>query len=290
MRKRPERHFPAVLDLQCNGLTFPVVSWGREGDRPIILLHGFPQEPFTWEPVAQALAESEFQVFAPVQRGYAASTRPEENIRYLFSVFAQDVVEFANALTLTSFDVVGFGMGGAQAWMAAAQHPTRIRSLTSLRFPHPAAFAQGTRSDPEQRDRWRRLDTELGTGSPAERASALLADNAAGLRQFLAVVGLPQPHLDRYVLRLEEPGVLAGALSWEYAVSLDEFSRVPAVTVPTLFIWSEGPGVTRTTAEATRAYVHARYSHCTIPDVGNFILEKAPTAVIEPLRSHLQLT
>jgi pimeloyl-ACP methyl ester carboxylesterase len=118
----------------------------------------------------------------------------------------------------------------------------------------------------------------------------MLADDGAGLRRFLMASGLPEPFLCRYVSRLSEPGALAGALSWNRAISLEEFSKVPAVTVPTLLIWSEGPALGRAAAEASRSYVLARFTEVSVPQGNHFLLETSPAAVIEPLRQHLRAT
>jgi pimeloyl-ACP methyl ester carboxylesterase len=236
------------------------------------------------------LAKDGFQVFAPCQRGYAASTRPKRPGGYTFTQFTEDAVGIADSLRLKRFDVAGFGMGGAQAWMLTTSQPARIRSLTSIRFPHPAAFAHGIQFEPGQKEKWRRLEQDLGAGGPEERAAMMLADDAAGLRHFLAAIGLPQPFLDGYVARLQEPGALIGALSWEHAVSSAEFSRVPSVTVPTLLLWSEGPALSRTTVEATKDYVDAPYQELVIPNAGNFLLETCSSSLIAPLRQHLQST
>lgn len=280
----------AIEQLQCNGLTFPVLRWGCAGGRPVLLLHGFPQEPSTWSPIAEALAEEGFEVFAPVQRGYAASARPPTPAGFTFAQFVGDAMGIADALCLKTFDVVGFGMGGVQAWMLAAYQPTRIRSLTSLRYPHPAAFAHGVQFEPQQRAKWQRLQQELGAADVYARADAMLDDDAAALRRFLTNSGLPQPFLDRYVARLQEPGALVGAFSWERAIRLHEFSEVPAVTVPTLLIWSEGPALAQATVEATRNYVNASFDAVLVPNAGNFMLETSPAALLAPLRKHLRST
>ena len=209
-----------ATEVRCNGLTFPVLTWGAEGGRPLLLLHGFPQEPSTWAPIATALAQDGFHAVAPVQRGYAASARPQGAAGYTFRQFVEDAIGIADALGLKTFDVAGFGVGAAQAWMLTAYYPARIRSLTAFRYPHPAAFARGMESDPEQKEKWFRVQQELGAENLDEKATAMLANDAAGLRRFLAASGLPQPFLDRYVLRLKEPGALVGALSWNLAVQL----------------------------------------------------------------------
>ena len=282
--------FRTIEQLQCNGLTFPVMRWGRAAGRPVLLLHGFPQEPSTWSPIAEVLAEEGFEVFAPVQRGYTASARPQVPGGYTFAQFAGDALAIADAFCLQTFDVVGFGMGGVQAWMLAAYQPTRIRSLTSLRYPHPAAFAQGVQFEPQQRAKWQHLQQALGAADVHARADAMLDDDAAALRRFLANSGLPQPFLDRYVARLQEPGALVGAFSWERAIRLQEFAEVPTVTVPTLLIWSEGPALAPATVDATRNYVNASFDAVLIPNAGNFILETSPEALLAPLRKHLKST
>ena len=276
--------------LQSNGLTFPVLFWGSEKERPILLLHGFPQEPATWETVSQALAHEGFYAVAPFQRGYAYTTRPGEPDGYSFRQFVADVIGVADKLHFEKFDVVGFGIGGAQAWMLAAYHPTRVRSLTSIRYPHPAAFALAMQSDPEQHDKWMRIQQELGAGDPAAKAQSMLADNADGLRAFLMSHGLPEPHLTRYVSRLRAAGALEGALSWNQAISLEVFAQVPPVAVPTLLIWSEGPALARAAAEASRSYVHASFSEAITSGSSHFLLETSSTALVEPLRKHLSAT
>lgn len=279
---------PATIVVHCDGLTFPVIAYGADGARPIMLLHGFPQEPATWSPVAESLAEQGLRVYVPSQRGYVASTRTPGSVpRMPFVRFAEDAMGIADALRLDRFDVAGFGMGGLQAWMMAAFWPERIRSLTSLRVPHPAAFAQGIRTDPEQQRKWQLLEEQFGAADLEERAAAMLANGAARLRDFLVAVGLPQPFLDRYVARLQTPGTLVGALSWEHCVTFRELGNVPTVAVPTLLLWSDGPGVARASVEATKDYVSARYTQAFIADVGNFILETCPDEVIGPLCRHL---
>lgn len=276
--------------LHCNGLTFPVLFWGPPRGRPVLLLHGFPQEPSTWAPVAQALAREGFRAVAPFQRGYAVGARPYGPDAYTFKQFVSDAIGIADALGLAKFDVAGFGVGGVQAWMLAAYHSSRVRSLTSFRFAHPAAFAQAMQSDLEQKEKWMRVQQELGAGDPDTKATALLANDAAGLRHFLMTSGLPQPYLDRYVSRLQEPGALAAALCWNRAISLEEFARVPAVDAPTLLVWTEGPALARAAVQATSKYVHAAFTEVSIPDGGHFMLETSPDALISPLRRHLQST
>lgn len=281
---------PITRQIPRNGLTFPVLTWGSPQGRPVLFLHGFPQEPSTWSAIAEALARDGVYAVAPTQRGYAASARPQNIAGYTFAHFVEDVLGIADALGLERFDLVGFGIAGVQSWMVAARKPTRVRSLTSIRFPHPAAFAQALQSNGEHREKWSRLQQDIGAGNPAEKAAAMLAADGAGLRRFLMASELPEPFLHRYVTRLSEPGALAGALSWNSAISLEEFSQVPAVTVPTLLLWSEGPALGRAAATASRSYVTATFTEALVREGNHFLLEAFPSAVIEPLSQHLRAT
>lgn len=280
---------PVTQLVPSNGLTFPVMMWGRPTARPVLLLHGFPQEPATWSPVAEVLAKNGFRAIAPFQRGYVASTRPQDPHGYTFAQFVLDALGLADSLNLPEFDVVGLGIGGVQAWMVAAYNPSKVRSLTSIRYPHPAAFARALRANTEQKQKWARLQQDLGAGNPGQKATAMLADDAAGLRRFLSNTGLPESVLEHYIARLSEPGALAGALYWNQAISLDEFLEVPPVSVATLLIWNEGPALARAAAEASASYVKAPFTKVPVADGSPFILETSPTVVIEPLLEHLRL-
>jgi pimeloyl-ACP methyl ester carboxylesterase len=271
--------------VRVSGLTFPLLRWGPEEAPPVLLLHGFPQDPWTWQPVAQALAHKGFQAIAPWLRGYAAGNRAGP---YSLPVLAADCVGIADALGLTRVQVAGFGIGGAVAWALAAWHGGRVRSIASLRFPHPAALAQAMAADPPQRAKWLALQESVGAADPQGEAARLLAHGATGLQQLLAGAELPRPFLGRYVARMTRPGVLAAVLSWGQAASLEAFAAVPVVQVPSLLIWSEWPAVGRAAAEATRGHVQGSFREVVLRREGHFVLESAPQVVVPPLLSWLQ--
>jgi pimeloyl-ACP methyl ester carboxylesterase len=271
--------------VRVSGLTFPLLRWGQDEASPVLLLHGFPQDPWVWQPVAEALARKGFQAIAPWLRGYAASNRAGP---YSLPVLAADCAGIADALGLSRFQVAGFGIGGALAWVLAAWHGGRVRSVASLRFPHPAALAQAMAADRQQREKWLALQESVGAADPQGEAARLLAHRAAGLKQLLVAAELPGPFLARYVARMTRPGVLAAVLSWGQAASLEAFATVPAVQVPSLLVWSEWPAVGRAAAEATREHVQGSFREVVLRQEGHFLLESAPQVVVPPLLSWLE--
>ncbi|HWL92965.1 MAG TPA: hypothetical protein VNT79_05480, partial [Phycisphaerae bacterium] len=49
--------------------------------------------------------------------------------------------------------VVGHDWGANVAWAVAGWHADRVRSLTAVSVPHPAAYTAAFRADPEQKER-----------------------------------------------------------------------------------------------------------------------------------------
>lgn len=276
---------PQVRSIQAQGLTFRSLSWGPENGRPVLLLHGFPQDADSWSVIAQGLAREGYRVVAFDQRGYSVGARPSGAEHYRFDLFIDDALAVADAYGFKQFNIVGFGMGGAQSWMLTARHPERVKSIVALRFPHPAAFAAGIRNDPEQAQSWAKLHQDLGAQGAADQVAALLANDAAGLKGFLSKSGLPEPQLTSYVERLKQPGALAGAKAWEQAVSLDEFAKVATITRPTLYIWSKGPALTATTAQSTHNFVKSEYRIEEIDGGGNFMVETSSDAILKSMLS-----
>jgi haloacetate dehalogenase len=116
-----------------NGVTINYVLGGS--GTPIALLHGYPQSLTIWHKVAPALAKRH-TVLALDLRGYGESSKPgaanEDHSIYCKRTCALDVIRLAETLKLGAFHVVGHDRGARVALRMALDHPTLVRSLTSL--------------------------------------------------------------------------------------------------------------------------------------------------------------
>lgn len=104
---------------------------GKDGDAPVILMHGFPDDAQTWNQVTDALVENGYQTFAPYTRGYD-ETRflDEKTMRSGESVaYAQDIIEFADALGINQFTFVGHDWGAAAVYLLAILYPERLKNV-----------------------------------------------------------------------------------------------------------------------------------------------------------------
>lgn len=274
--------------VDVGDLTFDVRIDGPEDGRPVLLLHGFPQTALSWAAVTPRLAEAGLRTFAPDQLGYSPGARPDEVGAYSMPNLAQVTADLMTALSVPRADVVGHDWGANVAWTLAAWHADRVRSLTAVSVPHPAAYTVAFRVDPEQKERSAYIRLFWQAGKAEE---VLLADDARRLRRMLSGngdTGVPDEAIDEYVAVLSAPGALTAALNWYRAMSSD--IRVEEVGVPTTYVWSDGDvAIGRTAAEACAGYVTGDYRFVELPGVTHWIPEQAPdqlaTAVLDRIAS-----
>ena len=252
--------------------TLDVRVAGPETGEPVILLHGFPETSLSWAAVAPALVDAGYRVIAPDQRGYSPGARPDGTEQYATRAIAQDVVDLADALGLDTFHLVGHDWGSAAAWVTAADHGHRLRTLTAVSVPHLAAFNRALREDQDQREGSSYFEL-FRTEGKAERV--LLEDDARRLRTFYEGK-IPDEAVEEYVRILSEPGALTAALSWYRAMGRD-LVDLPSVTMPTTFVWSTADhALRRYGAELCAQYVDADYRFVEIEGVSHWIAEEAP--------------
>lgn len=237
------------------------------------------------------LGDAGYRAVAPDQRGYSAGARPVEVADYAAAHLVADVVALADALEMETFDLVGHDWGGMVSWLTAARHPDRVRSLSVVSTPHPLALRLALFSeDPEQANPSGFTDAYRQLEVPETR---LLGPDGSGtgLRTLLASSGLAAEAVDAYVNPLTQPGALTAALNWFRAMTGDEVAHLPAVTVPTLYVWSTGDAALgRTAAEATAVYVSGPYTYVVLEGVSHWIPESAPDQLSDALMAHLSST
>ncbi len=228
---------------------------------------------------------------APDQRGYSPGVRPDPAKgldAYAIDRLVQDVLDLADAIAgarRARFHLVGHDWGGHVSWVTAHRHPARIRSLTVLSRPHPAAFRRAFKENADEqrhRSRHHKIFHDPTTGP------RLLEDGARRLRARLSEQGVPEPAVAEYLSVLGEPAALEAALAWYRAAGSLTTVEVGPVTVPTLYIWGDadatvGPSAARFTADFVTGPFHLEV----LPGVGHFVTDQDPEAVTRGLLSHL---
>jgi len=277
-----------LIKADVGDLTFEVRVDGPDDGRPVLLLHGFPETSACWAVVAPLLVDAGLRTYAPDQLGYSPGARPAEVDAYALTNLTQVTADLMTALGIPRADVVGHDWGAQVAWGLAAWHPDRVRSLTAVSVPHPAAYTAAYRADPEQKERssYIRLFWQ-----PGKAEEVLLEDDARRIRRMLGPVettGVPAEAVEEYVAVLSAPGALTAALNWYRAMS--SALRVDPVEVPTTYVWSDGDvAIGRTAAEACADHVTGDYRFVELAGITHWIPEQAPerlaTAILDRIAS-----
>jgi pimeloyl-ACP methyl ester carboxylesterase len=274
-----------VDSFRRDGLTFDVRDAGPPDGEPVVLLHGFPQDSAAWDAMSPSLHQHGLRTLALDQRGCSPMARPRGRGQYTLRETAADVLALLDAAGLESAHVVGHDWGGMVAWALAAWHPERVRTLTALSTPHPAAMAKAmVTSDQALRSYY------MGVFQlPFLPERLLLARGGRALRGMLRGGGLSREAAAHYVGRMREPGALSAALGWYRAMPFGARDRIGVVRVPTLHVWSTGDAfLGRAATEATARFVDAPYRLEILDDVSHWIPELAADRVAELITAHVR--
>jgi haloalkane dehalogenase len=98
------------------------IHYEREGDRPLVYLHGNPTSSHVWRNVLPRTGG-----LAPDLIGMGRSGKPD--IAYRFTDHARYLDAWFDALGLEDVTLVGYDWGGALAFDWAARHPDRVRGV-----------------------------------------------------------------------------------------------------------------------------------------------------------------
>ncbi|MEV0311109.1 alpha/beta fold hydrolase [Nonomuraea fuscirosea] len=266
------------LRIRTAAGTFDAVAAGPRHGRKVLLLHGFPEAGIEWEHQLRALAARGYRAVAPDQRGYSPGVRPAGIEAYRLDHAVQDVRAMADALGWGRFDLVGHDWGAAVAWIAAARHARRVRSLTAVSVPHLGAFAEALRTDPVQQEASTYMDVFRQPAPGPE--NTMLASGPPKLP------GVDPAKCAEYFRRLSRPGALTGVLNWYRANDFEGYEQ--RVAVPTLFIAStKDPMVAPSGVRATKNRVTGPYRLENLDGIGHFIPEEAPDLTSRLLLRHL---
>src|SRR5438093_4058719 len=140
--------------------------------RPLLFLHGFPDDPPTAVPFFEHLAETH-RVVAPWLRGYAPSPvgGPHD-----LDTLAADAIALIDRLG-GQVDLVGHDWGGAITYTVCAAAPSHVRRAVTLAIPHPATLIRSLAHSKQWKKSWYMALFQLpGAGYLVRRRELALID------------------------------------------------------------------------------------------------------------------
>jgi pimeloyl-ACP methyl ester carboxylesterase len=112
----------------------------REGEGPdVVLLHGFPDTPFSWSEIAAALVASGRRVTVPWLRGYHPDTIVPGR-RCDAETLGRDAVGLLDAIGAPRAVLVGHDWGALLTYVAATLAPERVHAIVTCGIPHPSVL------------------------------------------------------------------------------------------------------------------------------------------------------
>ena len=105
--------------IETNGIRLHVLQDGPDDGDLVILLHGFPEFSYGWRKQIPALSQAGYRVWAPDQRGYNLSDKPDGIVAYDLDTLAADIVGLIDAAGVDKAFIVGHDWGAAVAWWLA---------------------------------------------------------------------------------------------------------------------------------------------------------------------------
>jgi pimeloyl-ACP methyl ester carboxylesterase len=137
VRIQSRMKFPAPRSVDTSQVQVHYFDIGNPAGTPVILLHGFPDAPIAWGPTIDQLDIGKLRLIVPYLRGYG-STRVlrEDLVGGQEAALGQDLLAFADALSLERFHLAGHDWGARTAYAACIFAPSRILSLFTLATPY----------------------------------------------------------------------------------------------------------------------------------------------------------
>jgi pimeloyl-ACP methyl ester carboxylesterase len=294
---------PSVKQASTATLAIAYEESGRAEGVPVVLLHGFPDDPRTWDGVAPVLAAAGHRVLVPYLRGYgptrfldAKTPRSGEQ-----AVLGNDLLQFMDAVGLKEAILVGYDWGGRAACIVAALWPERARALVSIGgYNVQNIAAAAAPADPRQEYRywyWWYFHTERGRRG--------LETNRRGICRLLWELWSPNWRFDdatfeRTAASFDNPDFVDVVIqSYRHRVQnapgdpavADVEARLgkqPPIAVPTAVLHGAADSVTPPgDPEREARHFTGRFSRLVVPVAGHFLPREAPETVIEAVKGLL---
>lgn len=275
---------------QIGGVRLHYATAG-EGDRLVILLHGFPENWYSWRHQISALS-ADYTVVAPDMRGYNLSDKPLNVADYEMDKLVDDVTGLINHFGRESAAVIGHDWGAAVAWALAQKHPEYVWKLGAMQVP-PARIMKKNYSFRQFLASWYMFFFQL----PALPEYVLRFNDFALLKNALKNTTAEKGIFDaediaQYEKAWREPYALTGMLNYYRANILKRlFSKqetAPKIRVPTVFIYGEqDTAILPETVKNVGEAIDAPFEEFHIPTAAHWVQQEASDAVTEILRDFL---
>jgi len=126
--------FGPIKQIEAGLLNVGYAEAGPANGRPVILLHGWPYDIYSFVDVAPLLAAKGYRVIVPYLRGYGTTSflSKDTSRNGQQSVVGVDIINLMDALKIEKAVLGGFDWGARTANIVAALWPERTKAMVSV--------------------------------------------------------------------------------------------------------------------------------------------------------------
>ena len=286
--------FSALKQIDAGVLNIGYVEMGRADGPPVILLHGWPYDIYSYADVAPRLVSAGYRVIVPYLRGYG-TTRflSGDTVRNgQQAALGVDVIALMDALRIQRAILGGFDWGARTANVVAALWPERCKAMVSV-----SGYLIGSREankaplPPQAELEWWYqfyFATErgrLGYDRNRREFARLIWKSASPRWQF------DDATFDRSAQSFDNPdhvSIVIHNYRWRLGVAdgekrFDEIeerlARGPVISVPTITLEGDANGAPHPDSAAYAKKFSGKYEHRLITGgIGHNLPQEAPAA------------
>jgi pimeloyl-ACP methyl ester carboxylesterase len=272
----------------------------------VMLMHGWPYDPRTYDEVAPQLAAAGCRAIVPYLRGFGPTRflSPSVPRSGQQAALGLDLKELMDALAIERAILAGYDWGGRAACIVAALWPDRARGLLTGNGYNIQDIAASVEPTPPEHEHRIWYQYYLHT----ERGRAGLQKNRREFIRLLWRLWSPNWKFDDATFERSAPSfdnpdfvdvtVQSYRHRFGYAPGdpeLDEIERrlvgTPRIAVPTVVLHGGGAGVIPAGASATHArYFTGPYERHVIAMVGHNLPQEAPVAFADAVLKLVRAT
>lgn len=276
------------------------VAYEEQGDphaQPIILVHGFPDDIRTWDDVVEGLVNEGYRTFVSYLRGFGMTRFLNKNMQRSGQITAlsHDIIEFADAVNIDRFILVGHDWGARAGYVVAALIPERVSALVTISVGYGTENPQQHISFAQAQVYWYQWYVHL------ERGRATLEQDRNRFCQYLWKMWSPKWRFDDREFEtkaqsLYNPDFVEVVIHsyrhrWGNAPGDPRYNDIERrlanmsfITVPTTMLHGADDEATLPESSAgKKRYFTRAYTRRVLPRVGHFVQREKPDAVINAI-------
>ena len=294
-----EDPFHHTKQVKAGLLDVGYVEAGPAPGQPVLLIHGWPYDIFSYKEVSEILAAKGYRVLIPYLRGFGTTkfldaSTPRNGQQ---SALAVDMIAFLDALKIKNAIVGGFDWGTRTADIMAALWPERVKGLVSV-----SGYLIGSQAgnkvplNPQAELSWW-YQYYFAT----DRGQAGYQVNTAAFNKLIWQTASPtwkfsQETYQRSAASFDNPDhvkIVIDNYRWRLGISKGEtkydaleskLAAAPAIAVPAITLEGDANGAPHPDPSSYATRFTGKYAHHTITGgVGHNLPQEAPQAFADAI-------